>query len=51
LYWDSPEEENRQLDKLHSTHAERAAFVKASQPVLDKHRQELDPKLFAYLGA
>jgi hypothetical protein len=51
LYWDSPEEENRQLDKLHSTHAERAAFVKASQSVLDKHRKELDPKLFAYLGA
>jgi TRAP-type C4-dicarboxylate transport system substrate-binding protein len=31
--------------------AERAAFVRASQPVLDKHRKELDPKLFAYLGA
>src|SRR5919109_298281 len=33
------------------TDAERAAFVKASQPVLDKYRKELDPKLFAYLGA
>jgi len=33
------------------TNAERAAFVKASQPVLDKHRKELDPKLFAYLEA
>jgi len=31
------------------TDAERAAFVKASQSVLDKHRKELDPKLFAYL--
>jgi TRAP-type transport system periplasmic protein len=31
------------------TDAERAAFVKASQPVLDRHRKELDPKLFAYL--
>jgi hypothetical protein len=33
------------------TDAERAAFVKASQSVLDKHRKDLDPKLFAYLGA
>ena len=33
------------------TDAERAAFVKASQPVLDRHRKELDPKLFAYLEA
>jgi hypothetical protein len=32
------------------TDAERSAFVKASQPVLDKHRMELDPKLFTYLG-
>jgi TRAP-type C4-dicarboxylate transport system substrate-binding protein len=31
------------------TDAERSAFVKASQPVLDKHRMELDPKLFTYL--
>jgi hypothetical protein len=29
----------------------RAAFVKASQSVLDKHRKDLDPKLFAYLVA
>jgi len=36
---------------IHLTDAERAAFVKASQPVLDKHCKELDPKLFAYLGA
>jgi len=33
------------------TDAERAAFIKAAQPVLDRHRKELDPKLFAYLGA
>ncbi|MBI2510310.1 MAG: TRAP transporter substrate-binding protein [Betaproteobacteria bacterium] len=32
------------------TDAERDAFVKAAQPVLDRHRTELDPKLFAYLG-
>jgi TRAP-type C4-dicarboxylate transport system substrate-binding protein len=31
------------------TAAERAAFVKASQPVLDRHRKELEPKLFDYL--
>jgi TRAP-type C4-dicarboxylate transport system substrate-binding protein len=31
------------------TDAERAAFVKASQPVLDRHRTELEPKLFDYL--
>jgi C4-dicarboxylate-binding protein DctP len=31
------------------TAAERAAFVKAVQPVLDKYRRELGPKLFAYL--
>ena len=33
------------------TDAERAAFVNASQSVLDKHSKELDLKLFAYLGA
>ena len=31
--------------------AERAAFVKASQPVLDRHSKELDAKLFEFLGA
>lgn len=31
------------------TPAEHAAFVAAAQPVLDKHRGELDPKLFEYL--
>lgn len=29
---------------------ERAAFVKAVQPVLAKYRQRLDPRLFAYLS-
>jgi tripartite ATP-independent transporter DctP family solute receptor len=30
--------------------AERAPFVAAVQPVLDKYRRELDPKLFSYLA-
>jgi len=30
--------------------SERAAFVRAVQPVLVRHRRRLDPKLFAYLG-
>ena len=38
------------VEVVRLTDAERAAFVKASQPVLDKHRGDLDPKLFAYLG-
>ena len=32
------------------TDAERGAFRKAVQPVLDKYRERLGPKLFAYLG-
>jgi hypothetical protein len=32
------------------TDAERAPFVAAVQPVLDKYRRELDPKLFSYLS-
>ena len=28
---------------------ERAAFMKAVEPVLDKYRKQLGPKLFAYL--
>lgn len=32
------------------TDAERAPFVAAVQPVLDKYRRELDPKLFSYLA-
>jgi TRAP-type C4-dicarboxylate transport system substrate-binding protein len=33
------------------TDAERGAFRKAVQPVLDKYRERLGTKLFAYLGA
>jgi TRAP-type C4-dicarboxylate transport system substrate-binding protein len=32
------------------TAGERAAFVQAVEPVLDRHRAELDPKLFDYFG-
>lgn len=32
------------------TPEEHARFVEATRPVLDKHRGELDPKLFEYLG-
>ena len=32
------------------TDAEHAAFVAAAQPVLAKHRRELDPRLFDYLA-
>ena len=32
------------------TDAERGAFRKAVQPVLDKYRERLGPKLFAFLG-
>lgn len=44
------------LDPAHNevirlTDAERAAFVRAAQPVLDRHRGELDAKLFELLGA
>lgn len=31
------------------TAAEREAFVRAVEPVLERHRKELDPKLFEYL--
>jgi TRAP-type C4-dicarboxylate transport system substrate-binding protein len=30
---------------------ERVAFVRAVEPVLDKYRRQLDPRLFAALGA
>jgi len=33
-------------DVLRLTPAERAAFVAAVQPVLDRHRGSLDPALF-----
>lgn len=34
---------------IHLNAAERAAFVNAVQPVLAKHRKELDPRIFACL--
>ncbi len=33
------------------TDAERAAFIKAVEPVLDKYRRQFGPKLFEQLGA
>ena len=33
------------------TDAERAAFLKAVEPVLDRHRKKMDPKLFACIEA
>jgi TRAP-type C4-dicarboxylate transport system substrate-binding protein len=38
-----------QNDLIRLTDAERAGFVRAVKPVLDKYRRELDPKLFAFL--
>jgi len=38
-------------DLIRLSDAERAAFMKAVQPVLDKYRKQLGPRLFAYLGA
>ena len=38
-------------DLIRLTDAERAAFIKAVQPVVDKHRKQLGDKLFACLGA
>ena len=35
---------------IHVSAAEHAEFVAAVQPVLDKYRKELDPKLLAYLN-
>jgi hypothetical protein len=29
----------------------RGRFVRAVEPVLQKYRRQLDPKLFAYLGS
>jgi TRAP-type C4-dicarboxylate transport system substrate-binding protein len=40
-----------QNEVIELTDAERGAFRKAVQPVLDKYRQQLGPKLFAELGA
>ena len=41
--------DSRNNEVIHLTDAEHAAFVAAVQPVLAKYRQELGPKLFAYL--
>jgi len=40
-----------QNDLIRLTQDERGAFVRAVQPVLEKYRRQLDPKLFAYLGS
>jgi len=37
-------------DVIRLTEGERGTFVRAVQPVLEKYRRRLDPKLFAYLG-
>jgi TRAP-type C4-dicarboxylate transport system substrate-binding protein len=42
--------EPRENEVIHLTIPERAAFLHAVQPVLEKYRKELDAKLFAYLG-
>jgi hypothetical protein len=41
----------RENDVVRLGESERAAFVRAVQPVLDRHRRRLAPTLFAYLGA
>jgi len=38
-------------DVIRLSDTERAAFMRAVEPVLAKYRRQLDPKLFAYLGA
>src|SRR4029453_12176135 len=38
-------------DLIRLSDTERAAFMRAVEPVLAKYRRQLDPKLFAYLGA
>ena len=39
----------KENDVIRLTADERAAFIKAVEPVLRKHRAELDPKLFGYV--
>jgi len=39
-----------QNDVIRLTEAERGAFLRAVEPVLEKYRRQLGPKLFAYLG-
>jgi TRAP-type C4-dicarboxylate transport system substrate-binding protein len=51
---DQDEEVLQKLDQqenevLHLTDAEHAAFVSAVQPVVDKHRKQIDPALFELL--
>jgi len=41
----------RENEVIHLTDAERAQFVAAVRPVQEKYRKEIDPELFAYLGA
>ena len=41
----------RENEVIHLTDAERAQFVAAVRPVQEKYRKEIDPQLFAYLGA
>jgi TRAP-type C4-dicarboxylate transport system substrate-binding protein len=41
----------RENEVIHLNDAERAQFVAAVLPVQEKYRRELDPRLFAYLGA
>jgi TRAP-type C4-dicarboxylate transport system substrate-binding protein len=38
----------KQNEVIHLTDAERAEFVSAVQPVLDKSRKKIDTKLFAF---
>jgi TRAP-type C4-dicarboxylate transport system substrate-binding protein len=40
----------RENEVIDPSPTERAAFVAAVQPVLEKHRKTFDPKLFSYLG-
>jgi TRAP-type C4-dicarboxylate transport system substrate-binding protein len=42
--------DSRENEVVQLTDADQAAFVAAVQPVLARYRQQLDPKLFAYLA-
>ena len=39
------------VEIIELTDAERAAFVAALKPVLDKHRKEFDPRFFAMFAS
>ena len=41
----------RENEVIHLSDAERARFIDAVRPVLDRHRAEFDARLFAYLKA